>query len=1232
MSDDEAEYAADDMLSEDEDEIREFIVPLHVDDLELVKRDRIYVSSVTDFAELHKTVHMTQLKELQRTIHANPLGIADAEAFDVLYSFLKAVKHLNDEARLLLLLLTNSALSDIVKLLRRSKKENSRRARNALKIAAYVLCQLLMKISKLTAEHDKDIVHKKDKAAKSKMVHWAKQFENSVETLQKSLCDETLALWNMRLPEEEFIGVYCTAVFQLLESPLFMRSKPLKFHCYNLVSECLLRVPSVHVTVTTSLLELIFAHEHLSVPLGDLIQFLQGKHSNAKIAADLINEIAKIRQRESSRDVSGTKNVSAFSYTHLSKLMPSVVLANLSIVLPLLDAESYYLRNAVVSAVTNILVADRLAKKKAERLASATSEGQPDASDDEDDEDDEGRVIVDDKFRVLSKNRRDSLFAVLEDRVHDVNSFARSHVLKCFKDLVERDAVPLLQKPALTKLVLLTSLLEHNPFEGKLDRSYYVQHMARIADEMKGLQAVLMDDVEETMTRRISGIHLNEDQIAEKETQKELELEKLKKIYNFYAQALEFIDIMEKIAIPLLIQLLRSSTSSDVLEAIAFFHAAHAFKFQQATRGIRGMLILIWRTDPSIQEAVLKTFQSVLFFVPNTDTQLTPAEAAKTLLTLLDGCTVSDSTCLEQLLSVLHAQHMIPERVINALWDLCNAESSCHTIGHAIWLLSMLTTTKTTHRHTRLLLLLEHGLGPRVQAEHNWLCVRATSQMLQRWNLKDKSGGANMIDHIGKLVMRLQAFLTTNEDTNADWFDAAQQAIEALFHVCQYPEEPCGDVIATWSAMIFPKTDEDMEGAACTATELAKFVFLLGHIAIRMAVYVESVASSVKEARSKIKPSADEPQQSMEEELGMTAEIEAHDEEMLQELTQHEIVGTNLLGAYGPILVRLVANEDGCFDDEMIKETATVALCKFMCISSDFCEKNLPLVFTKLKESEQPSVRCNIVVALGDLSFRFPNLVEPWTSHIYARLRDIDTNVRKNTIMVLTHLILNDMVKVKGQISEIALCLVDDEARIKDLAKLFFHELSKRGNNPIYNMLPDTIGRLSTSDLSKESFREITKFLIGFIQKDKQNESLVDKMCQRFVTTTEKAQWRDLAFCLSNLSFNEKAIKKLLEQKKVFKQCLQDDTVYESFEQIVAKCKKFCKPELKETVDELERVIQSLRANENEEDAEASYHSQKPAEKRKKPAAGATPRKPRAKRTKKAKVVFDDEDEDEAME
>jgi hypothetical protein len=58
-------------------------------------------------------------------------------------------------------------------------------------------------------------------------------------------------------------------------------------------------------------------------------------------------------------------------------------------------------------------------------------------------------------------------------------------------------------------------------------------------------------------------------------------------------------------------------------------------------------------------------------------------------------------------------------------------------------------------------------------------------------------------------------------------------------------------------------------------------------------------------------------------------------------------------------------------------------------------EKNLQLVFTILQRSPDSGLRSNIIIALGDLAFRFPNTVEPWTPHMYDRLKDDDPRVRK---------------------------------------------------------------------------------------------------------------------------------------------------------------------------------------------------------------------------------------------
>jgi hypothetical protein len=125
--------------------------------------------------------------------------------------------------------------------------------------------------------------------------------------------------------------------------------------------------------------------------------------------------------------------------------------------------------------------------------------------------------------------------------------------------------------------------------------------------------------------------------------------------------------------------------------------------------------------------------------------------------------------------------------------------------------------------------------------------------------------------------------------------------------------------------------------------------------------------------------------------------------------------------------------------------------------------------------------------------------------------------VRYNTLMVVTHLVLNDMIKVKGQVSHVANSLNDDCEHIRELAKLFFVKLSERSNNPVYNLLGDIISIFSQDNtttssspssssssgddkdnttasvhsnsisihLSREQFETTMHFLLSFVQKDK---------------------------------------------------------------------------------------------------------------------------------------------------
>lgn len=63
---------------------------------------------------------------------------------------------------------------------------------------------------------------------------------------------------------------------------------------------------------------------------------------------------------------------------------------------------------------------------------------------------------------------------------------------------------------------------------------------------------------------------------------------------------------------------------------------------------------------------------------------------------------------------------------------------------------------------------------------------------------------------------------------------------------------------------------------------------------------------------------------------------------------------------------------------------------------------------------------------------------------LIRRLNDRDLNVRLNCLLVLNHLILNDMIKPKGHVADIALCTLDGSNQVASLAKKFFVEYAEK--------------------------------------------------------------------------------------------------------------------------------------------------------------------------------------------
>ncbi|RKP07607.1 chromosome condensation complex protein, partial [Thamnocephalis sphaerospora] len=679
--------------------------------------------------------------------------------------------------------------------------------------------------------------------------------------------------------------------------------------------------------------------------------------------------------------------------------------------------------------------------------------------------------------------------------------------------------------------------------------------------------------------------------VLDSETAKEYM--KLQLQQRYYADAIQFVRQIDE-ALPILCQLLASTNKTEIVDAMEFFVIAHYYKIGAAQEGIRKMVHLIWSKDTGSDES--KGIRGRLIDCYK-NLYLTPVTAlsakdnvnlvARRLIGLTVNTTLAELTSLEQLLATMMNEGHVSNDVIRKLWSVYSSKSTMPPLQRrgAIMILGMLASARKEVVADHVDLLLKIGLGQ--FGRDDLLLAKYTCIALQRLlEAKPKGKGATVLkqarfpqDHA---IFRRLKDLIEAPCTSPEWFSVAEQALNTIYLLSEHPDDICTEILQNKAAEVFgasrpPSAEDDgvvgaedgddaqtnppseapvtEESCITSPYELSQLVFLAGHVAIKQIVHLELVETELKRRKAEESEQEKKEAQGDDELEQVTGSAEDDVAEAIAQIRERELLyGRNsLLTLFGPMVAYVCANNK-TFDNVTLQTAATVALTKFMCVSAEYCERHLPLLLTILEKSSEPTIRSNIIIALGDIAVCFNNLIEQNISFLYKRLTDPDLSVKKNALMVLTHLILNGMVKVKGQLGEMAKCIEDPDQRISDLAKLFFTELASK-DNAVYNNLPDIISHLSVgaNAVDEQQFIRIMKFLFEFI-KDKHADSIVDKLCLRFKNADDARQWRDTGFCLSQLPFRtERSLKKLLEAVPLFEDKLHDNTLYKYFTEIIQK-------------------------------------------------------------------------------
>ena len=874
--------------------------------------------------------------------------------------------------------------------------------------------------------------------------------------------------------------------------------------------------------------------EHLSEPMAEFLHILAEQYDYPQLADEILRELSN--KEFNSNDNKGPKSVSTF-VIKLSELVPRLIIKQMTMLVKQLDSESYTLRCAIIEVCGNLIIDLSNQDERGENHKSQINAFF--------DVLEERFLDVNPYCRCRAlqvyvklcdletkyPKRRQAVAELAARSLEDKSSNVRRNALKLLGRLISTHPFSLMHGGQLSYQDWNKRL---EAVEVELAGLRPPVGSPGLAEKQgagdKTIDETLLDDATQmeggetqkgpTLSdeEKAAAIQKAVEEAATSEAVGRLQLTR-----RYYTEALKFIEVLHGASL-IACALLSSKNKSEVIEAMDFFVIADAYKLESSRDGIRRMLRLIWTKGNSdegkgVQNHLIECYKGLFFYAPDSFNGNDAANyIARNMISLTFGATPAELTSLEQLLSMMMTAGHISDLVIAKLWQVYGVqkkEISKNQRRGAIIVLGMLAIANADIVVKEMETMLRIGLGGLGRTDLG--LAKYTCIALRRINPNSRQAqGAKTApsklpnDHA--ILTKLAGIVEIVSDSK-EWFGVAEQALGAIYALSKHPDTLCSEIIRRKTRYVFQRQSEpspEREGSTEPETTgllspppetperkqkgslaLSQLLFLVGHIAIKQIVHLELCELAFKRRKAeqeKNKPANASPSKGVAEEqnelelIGGTTEDDFTD--AMAHIRERELLyGDNsLLSNFGPLVAEICSNNT-TYKDQHLQGAATLCLAKLMCVSSEYCEKHLPLLITILERSKDPVTRSNVVIALGDMAVCFNHLIDENTDFLYRRLNDNDASVKRTCLMTLTFLILAGQVKVKGQLGEMAKCLEDSDKHIADLSRMFFTELATK-DNAVYNHFVDMFSLLSAEkDLEEDSLKRIVKFLASFIEK-----------------------------------------------------------------------------------------------------------------------------------------------------
>lgn len=255
-----------------------------------------------------------------------------------------------------------------------------------------------------------------------------------------------------------------------------------------------------------------------------------------------------------------------------------------------------------------------------------------------------------------------------------------------------------------------------------------------------------------------------------------------------------------------------------------------------------------------------------------------------------------------------------------------------------------------------------------------------------------------------------------------NWCSAAEAAVAALYALHPSPQQLVAPVLANMASAAFPGAAISSGGGSANGDvvavaedlssvgvqPLSHFLFALGHAAIHHLVLVDRLAKAVRQARAAKEraalitaasapaapaaasgsgrgkrgsdsgaaaapPAPPGANDDIASQVGFGSVAADAALDLLKEGVESELMaGGNLVGAWGGVVAALAGKPALLAAAPALRASALLALTKLMALDAAYCERHMPLLFTLLGNAGlEAGVRNNLIVALGDLAFRY---------------------------------------------------------------------------------------------------------------------------------------------------------------------------------------------------------------------------------------------------------------------